>query len=324
MNRLLTPFIFLLPSLTLPAQPIAKFQPKPIPRLLAVPQPYDQVSFQRDGQEIARYHYSTNLHRPFVFPIVGPSGAALTRMGHPHDPQGHSHHNSFWVSHQDVNGTTFWGDRGTNAGRIVHQRLEPLLDDAGEVASLIVHNEWVNQSNRVLLLEQRQMQVSLLPDGEFFLVLDLEFTLPKGGKPVTFGRTSFGLVGVRMAKSIGVHDGGGRIRNSEGAVNEKEVFWNPARWVDYSGASSGRKVEGITLMDHPMNPQHPSSFHVRDDGWMGASLSHRGPVTVGAEKPLHVRYALYVHRGMPDAKALNTKWNEFTRLTLPGPSVKGK
>ena len=41
---------------------------------------------------------------------------------------------------------------------------------------------------------------------------------------------------VRMAKTIGVIDGGGRILNSEGQLNEKEVFRKPARWVDYSGA----------------------------------------------------------------------------------------
>ena len=293
------------------------FQPKPIPRLLAVPQPYDQVSFQRDGQEIARYHYGTNLHRPFVFPLIGPSGVSLSRLGHPHDPQTHSHHNSFWIAHNDVNGTTFWGDHPKNAGRIVHQRMEPLLDDSGEVASVIAWNHWVNESNVVLLVERRQTVMQLLPDKEYFMVVDMGFTLPKGGKPVTLGKTSFGLAAVRMAKSIGVHDGGGRIRNSEGAVNEKEVFWKPAKWMDYSGVIVGETVEGITLMDHPMNPQHPSAFHVRDDGWMGACLSQNGPVMVEEGKPLHARYGIYVHRGVPEAKKLETKWEEFTRLALP-------
>jgi len=304
------------------AQTPPPFQTKPIPRLLAVPQPYDQVSFQREGQEIARYHFGKELNRPFVFPLIGPSGVPLTRLGHPRDPAGHSHHNSFWVAHHDVNGTTFWGDRGTNQGRIVHQRLEPLLDDAGEVASVIAHNAWINQSNRTLLLERRQMVVLLLPKNEYFVVLDLEFTLPKGGKPVTFGKTSFGLVAVRMVKSIGVHDGGGRLRNSDGAVNEKEVFWKPAKWVDYAGVSTGKTVEGITLMDHPMNPQHPSPFHVRDDGWMGACLSQNGPISLEAEKPLRVRYAAYIHRGLPDPKALEAKWEEFVKFKLPEPPVK--
>jgi hypothetical protein len=297
----------------------APLTPRPIPRLLLVPQPYDQISFQRDGQEIARYHYGTNLPRPFLFPLIGPSGAVLTRLGHPHDPVGHSHHNSAWIAHHDVNGVTFWSDRGTNHGRIVHQRLEPLLDDAGEVASLAAHNAWLDRSNRVLLLERRQIVVSLLPQGEYWVVLDLEFSVPKGRGPVTFGQTSFGLAAVRMAKSLGVRDGGGRIRNSAGGVNEKEVFWQPARWVDYSGASTGSTIEGITLMDHPQNPQHPSPFHVRDDGWMGACLSQGGPVRVEENRPLRVRYGLYVHRGLPEPQALEARWVEFARLVLLAP-----
>ena len=40
---------------------------------------------------------------------------------------------------------------------------------------------------------------------------------------VTFGKTPFGFLGVRVAKMIGVKDGGGTIRNSEGGVNEKGV-----------------------------------------------------------------------------------------------------
>ena len=55
------------------------------PHAQAVPQPYDQISFQRDGEEIARYHFGPDLRRPFIFPANGPSGISLTRMGHPTD-----------------------------------------------------------------------------------------------------------------------------------------------------------------------------------------------------------------------------------------------
>src|SRR5581483_5857176 len=103
-------------------------EPKPVPRMQAVPLPYDQVSLQRDGQELARYHFGPELRRPFVFPIMGPAGRSLTRMGHPHDPVTHSHHNSVWVSHHKVNEVDFWGDLGKGKGRIVHQKIEGFLD----------------------------------------------------------------------------------------------------------------------------------------------------------------------------------------------------
>ena len=66
--------------------------------------------------------------------------------------------------------------------------------------------------------KQRAMRFRPQAGGQWLLVLDLTFAAPK--EPVTLGKTNFGLIGVRMAKTIGVHDGGGTIRNSEGGVNE--------------------------------------------------------------------------------------------------------
>ncbi len=106
--------------------------------------------------------------------------------------------------------------------------------------------------------------------------------------------------------------GGGR-RNSEGGVNEQEVFWKPARWVDYSGPITANTVEGVTLFDHPANPNHPSVFHVRNDGWMGASLTFAEPRVLAPGKPLALRYGLFVHSGMPPAKEIDARWKEFAQ-----------
>ena len=291
---------------------------KPVPAAQAVPQPYDQLSFQRDGEEIARYHFGRDLRRPFVFPVVGPAGRSLTRMGHPRDPVGHSHHNSVWVSHHAVNGLSFWGDGAK--GKIVHQRVEKLEDEGGGVASVASLNHWVNEADgKVLLRERRRTEVRLLEEGEWVLVIDLRLE-PAGG-PVTLGKTPFGMIGVRMAKTIGVHDGGGRIRNSEGATNEKDVLWKPARWVDYSGPIAPDVTEGITLMDHPSNPNHPSVFHVRDDGWMCASLTYDGDRVIEPGKLLVLRYGLYVHAGAPALQEIEERWKAFAKLPPPAWSL---
>ena len=94
---------------------------KPVPRMQVLPLPYAQASMQRDGKEITRYHFAGSLRRPLLYPIIGPSGRSLTRMGHPHDPVGHSHHNSVWNTHFKVGGVDFWGDRGKDKGQIVHR-----------------------------------------------------------------------------------------------------------------------------------------------------------------------------------------------------------
>jgi len=308
-------FLVLLMSANSSAQS-ALPEPKPVPPMQVIPLPYHQASFQRNGVEIARYHFGPGLHRPFLFPVIGPSGRCLTRMGHPHDPESHSHHNSVWISHHDVNGTSFWSDGGK--GKIRHKRIVK-FEDGAEASSMVTENQWVTNKGKVLLSETRRLTTLPLDNAEWLLIIDLEFKANDG--PVTLGKTPFGMIGVRMAKTIGVNDGGGTIRNSEGGVNEKEVFWKRARWVDYSGPITNGKLEGITLFDHPDNPNFPTYFHVRNDGWMGASLTFDGPRTILPDKPLRLRYGLYIHSDRKAKKLIEAKWKRFTQIRsakLPG------
>jgi hypothetical protein len=274
----------------------------------AVPQPHDEVSFQRDGVEIARYHAGHDGFRPFVFPVIGPSGRSLTRLGHPHDPVTHSHHNSVWLSHQSVNGVNFWEDRGAH---IVHQETQR-LEDGPEMASIETLNAWQDKEGRTLMTEHRRTAVQALEKGEWLLLIDTQLEAPPNA-PVTLGQTAFGMCAVRMAKTIGVNDGGGMIRNSEGGVDEADCFRKPARWVDYSGPITLTASEGITLLDHPQNPHHPVPFHVRNDGWMGASLTFSGELVIAPGEPLRLRYALYIHAGVPPVEALQNRWEAFAQ-----------
>ncbi len=291
--------------------PLSAAQPttRPFPLMQALPLPDAQVSFQNDGRELCRYWFNADFRRPFLYPLIGPSGRSLSRMGHPHDPETHSHHNSFWVSHASVNDVSFWEDRAK--GKIVHQRIEGFDDDTDH-AALSVLNHWIVEPDRKpLLVEHRRMELRTLPGNQWLLILDLRL---ESAAAVTLGKTPFGLVGVRMAKTIGVNDGGGALRNSAGDSGEKDLLWKPARWVDYSGPITPTAVEGLTLMDHPENPGHPCKFHVRADGWMGASLTIDSPLTVTPAKPLTLRYALYAHADKPAAAELDRVWQSFANL----------
>ena len=283
-------------------------EPKPVPRMQAVPQPREQISFQRDGEELARLHFSPAQNRPFVFPVLGRSRRSLTRMGHPHDPESHSHHNSVWLAHQSVNRVSFWEDR--SGAKIKHLRVLR-LEDGPEEAFVETENGWTDKNGATVMHEFRRTAVQTLPNDEWLLLIDLQ--LEARSSAVTLGQTPFGLLGVRMAKTIGVHDGGGTIRNSEGAVDEAGCFRKPARWVDYSGAITPQATEGITLMDHPANLHHPVPFHVRNDGWMGAAVTFPGAHVITPGEPLRLRYALYVHAGIPEAARLEDRWQAFAK-----------
>jgi Methane oxygenase PmoA len=295
------------------ADPDAPLVPRKLPRMQILPLPNGQASVTRDDVELTRYHFGNQNERPFLYPLNGPSGKSLTRMGHPHDPFGHSHHNSVWMAHYDVDGVNFWGDK-SNAGRIVHQRILE-YEDGDRGVAIGSHNRWmIAQESK--MEDYRRYQIESLENGETFLMVDIELHAPPKHS-VTLGKTSFGLLSVRMAKSMGVHDGAGRIRNSEGAVNEAGVHWKPAQWCDYSGAVSDAVIEGITLLDHPGNFNHPTTFHVRDDGWMGASLTYDGPRVIEPGQPLQLRYGLYVHAGLQTRGQLQSRWQAFAATEPP-------
>ena len=289
---------------------------KQVPAVQVVPLPYDQASFQVGRLELTRYHFGPTLRRPFLYPVLGPEGRSLTRMGQPSDPHGHRHHYSVWIAHNDVEGVSFWAD--DSEGRIVTLRVEQYRDggESSLGASMLVSGVWRDAENRTLLLERRRITVEPGSGTDaaenWTMAIDLELSAP-GNQAVTFGQTPFGIIGVRMAKSIGVTEGGGRILNSAGQRNEAEMFRKPARWVDYSGPVTDAAAGGITLMDHPANPNHPAPFHVRDIGWMGACLTLDAPLTIEPGTPLRLRYGLWIHAGVPDRRTIDEIWTAFSR-----------
>lgn len=85
----------------------------------------------------------------------------------------------------------------------------------------------------------------------------------------------------------------------------RSTLLKPARWVDCSGPITNEQMAGITLMDHPVNPNHPAPFDVRDNGWMGVCLTLDAPVTITPDKPVRLRYGLWIHPAVPAARKLD-------------------
>ncbi len=127
-----------------------------------------------------------------------------------------------------------------------------------------------------------------------------------------------------MAKSLSVVFGGGTITGSDGLEGEPELFGKSNRWIDYSGpvyiepASEKPVVEGLALIDHAKNPNYPAKWHVREDGWIGPSMSRDKSILVPRERPLTSRYLLYVHSGACDP----AKTNSLADLFDASPSLR--
>lgn len=275
-------------------------EPFTLSRCELIPLPGSQVSFQIDGVEKTRWHFGKQYPRPFFYPFNGPSGVSLTRMGHP-GAQNHDHHRSVWLAHKSVNGQDYWSEGKDTR---VRQRIWYRYRDGNDEARMATLSEWNDPSGKRVM--EQEVIAALIPVGDDEHALEIQITMRPGSQAesVELGKTNFGFLAVRVAKTLSVYFGGGKLTSSEGQHGEAGIFGSRARWVDYSGpiaVGQGLErrptVEGITYFDHPDNPRYPTHWHVREDGWMGASFCMHEGFVVADEMSLTLRYLLYAHRG---------------------------
>ncbi|GAA4455670.1 PmoA family protein [Novipirellula rosea] len=265
------------------------------PRCQIVPLPSSQVAFAIDGTERLRWHASADSPRPFFFPLTGPSGIPLTRMGHPGAPD-HDHHRSVWFAHHKVAGNNFWAD---TTGTQIRQTQWMAYDDGDDEARMAVQLEWFGESNSQRLIKQ-DLFVAVAPAPSGGLFVELQTSLRSVDDTLELEQTKFGLLALRVAKAISVRFGDGVITGANGKRGEQELFGMASPWIDYSGSIDQGVVEGITYFDHPSNGRFPSKWHVRDDGWIGASVCRDGAVMLYKDKPTTWRYLLHAHAGAID------------------------
>lgn len=279
-----------------------------------IPQADHQTAFQIDGVEKMRWHYARSYPRPFFYPLPGPSGSSLTRIGHP-GASNHEHHRSVWFAHHDVDGHDFWSD---NSGTRIIQLMWLAYRDGKDECTMATSLAWQSAEGQTLM--EQQLIASLIPGNGGELQFEIQSTFKPAKETVKLGKTNFGFLAVRVAKTISSYFGGGKITNSEGQSGEPAIFGQFAEWMDYSGPvptmENGKRVpvtEGVTFFDHPHNPHFPSHWHVREDGWMGASLCMHDPLVIEKEKPLVLRYLLHTHAGPVDSDRADNIARDFSQ-----------
>lgn len=280
------------------------------PRCEIIPLAGHRFEMRIDGQLRTVWHFPHDVPRPFLFPLIGPSGQSVTRMGHPGAPD-HDHHRSVWFAHYKVDGFDFWSENG---GTKIIQNQWYAMEDGDDAARLAVQLHWLDPDDQTLLWQDVILELqptTAAGEDQSGWQLEIQTTLrPAAERPqVTLQKTNFGLLAVRVSKSLSAAFGQGLLTADDGQTGEPSLFGKPHRWVDYSGASASGEglsrswskgarswfAEGITYFDHPSNRGFPNAWHVRQDGWMCASPTLASDLVVTAEHPLTLRYLLRVH-----------------------------
>ncbi|MEM7235739.1 MAG: DUF6807 family protein [Planctomycetota bacterium] len=292
--------------------------------------PDKAIVIRRDRAIVSAVWFGPTVLRPYVFPFVGPGGTELTRINHPLDPVSHSHHRSIWVGHRNVNGIDFWGEQ-KDPGRITCASISDLKEKGPQV-NATMNLSWNRPDGDELLAERRKLTFSDLGSQNLALDLEMEFR-STSDQPVKLDVSNFGLLGVRVARTLRVHEGlGGQILNSSEAENESGCFGQHAYWIDYSGpvpvaAQKGAPkpapgtlpaiVAGVTCYDHPKNPADDTMWHVRDDGWMGPSLTRTKAISITRER-LVIRYRIETHAGRAWQARVSERYRAWRRSESRG------
>ena len=281
-----------------------------IPTCQIVPLPNQATSFQIRGIEKLRWNFGNQYSRPFFYPVNGTTGTSLVRMGHPGAPN-HDNHRGIWFAHNDIEAMDFWAE---GKGNQIVQTQWLAYEDGNDYAAMAVQTEFHAGHDPQPIIQQQIIAI-IRPREQGQYTLELQTTITPTMPSLTLNKTNFGFLAVRMAANIATHFGGGTITNQAGKTGEPALFGKPANYIDYSGPVRGNNadeiIEGITYFDHPSNPSYPSKWHIREDGWMGASVCRDTAITLTPSTPLQLRYLLHVHTDPINHKVATALQNAF-------------
>jgi hypothetical protein len=263
------------------------------------------VAIKVGGRLFAKYWVKAGS-KPVVWPIIGPTGKPVTRsfpMEDRHDEdQDHLHQRSLWFTHGDVNGVDFWSELPGH-GTIEHLKFNRI--EGGAQATVATSNAWLGPDGRKHLEDERTLTFVVEDDAR---IIDFDITLKAGDRPVVFGDTKEGTLGMRMAAGLTVESRahkklGGQIVNSRGERNDA-AWGKRVDWVDYHGTIDGQKV-GVAILNHPSSFRYPTFWHVRPYGLFAANPfgqhdfigGKSGAFTLAPGAKIRLAYRVYIHRG---------------------------
>ena len=300
-----------------------------LPLLLSLPL-HAALEFRRSGHNLEVLvdgklftEYRSDTRVPCLYPLIGPSGAALTRhfpfkKDVPGEAADHPHHLSCWFTHGLVNGHDFWHKKDC---RIVHKKFAALPDPpaGSNKASFTVLLEWT-AGNKPVLRERRTYAFRV---DDTRRSIEVASALTPVDSDVLFGDTKEGSFALRLAPTLRLKGkvAKGHIRNSENLTDE-QVWGKRAKWVAYHGPDPNGEPVVVAILDHPGNLRHPAWWHARDYGLLAANPfgQHHfekkknprlGDYTLQKGRTLALRYLILLHHGDFPTANIDQAWKSF-------------
>jgi hypothetical protein len=292
------------------------------------------------GQPFLVYNFNNDqagLYKPFFHPIMGSNGWPITQNGEfPGTYRGHYWHHGLFIGHQKISHKTdagartsnFWEERIGECGGLAHVGFTQ--QESGAAGGFQEQLLWRSAEGRDVLQETRTLVVGELataPANRKVIDLLLSFRAVNG--PVRFEQTPYNLLACRVINALcpkAQKDSYtkqygnlvdfrpltrfGRLVNSEGKVDDA-VRGERAKWCDFSGPLDNGSTGGIAILDHPLNPRHPTPWNNWNNMTFMASFTFQEFFELQPPQELRLRYRILIHPG--DAKEADVEgvWNDF-------------
>ena len=272
------------------------------------------VDVSLGGAPFFKYYFGEDYPKPFINPILTPSGVNMLREPMPAYSEGeHPWQRGLTLMQGAINGVDCWNEaEKPGFGRTVQDQMTVAN---GPLSFLIASfNTWY-EGDRPLMGDRRTYR--LFDTGREAAVLDISLTLEAAFGAVTIGGTKEGgFLGIRLNPTMN-SSADGHMRNAYGATDEAGCWSKPSHWMDYYGPV-GDEIAGFAVFDHPDNFRYPTTWHTRGYGLFAPNCWMFKPDHLLPEKEkMTFRWRVIVHIGDTESADIGNRFLDYVDGVRP-------
>ena len=290
---------------------------------------HGRVDVAQDNSPVLRYNFATvpvperlkgrkyaEARSDYIHPLYGPSGEVLT-VDYPGD---HPHHRGIYWAWPEV---YYKGaKRDLHALQGVFARPSRLVRAEGGTAEATIEAEstWKWGDAEPIVKERAVIRVHR-SDGDGGRRVDLEFrftALVDGVAVARRGQTLYGGLNMRTT----LHAGQKITHHTDPAGARPRRNWGQIVGVP----AGGKGPVGIAILEHAANPDYPGEWvQFPKIDWLQPTFPAKGgKFALSKDKPLVLRYRLWIRRGAASDEQLAEAWKAYNRAPAAGQEEKAR
>lgn len=256
----------------------------------------DSLTLTENGQPVFVYNHGMILKEgvdpkyrrsSYLHPVYAPDGTVLTDDF----PKDHYHHRGICWTWPEVTieGVThdIWAVQGMEQRFVTWLKREVHADRA----VLAVENGWYKMGSDMRSVREI-VEITVHPAQNNRRHIDFVLTFETVDAPVDISgreKKGYGGFGVRFAPRTET------VLRTEAGVEPKDTDMVPHPWAELEATFENGRRAGLRIEDHPENPgEGPVGWCLRHYGYVAANCPGLEKITLGAEKPLKLRYRVTV------------------------------